>query len=118
VCHTANIQLIFSTPLIGRVCRGVELDPLYVDVVIRQYRAETGDALSAASLSSCETSRRWASKFGDDCGSRLGRKALRPLNPLSSPQGDSGVEIRHSCCLKIDREGQAVSQGSLCDNAD
>jgi DNA modification methylase len=27
----------------GRVCRGVELDPLYVDVIIRRYQAETGD---------------------------------------------------------------------------
>jgi hypothetical protein len=27
------------------------------------------------------------------------------------------MEICHSRCLKIDREGQAVSQGSLCDNA-
>jgi DNA modification methylase len=28
----------------GRVCRGVELDPLYVDVTIRRYEAATGDA--------------------------------------------------------------------------
>jgi DNA modification methylase len=27
----------------GRVCRGVELDPLYVDVIIRRYEAVTGD---------------------------------------------------------------------------
>src|SRR6202035_3460463 len=27
----------------GRVCRGIELDPLYVDVIIRRYEAETGD---------------------------------------------------------------------------
>ena len=26
----------------GRICRGVELDPLYVDVIIRRYDAETG----------------------------------------------------------------------------
>jgi DNA modification methylase len=26
----------------GRVCRGVELDPLYVDVIIRRYEATTG----------------------------------------------------------------------------
>jgi DNA modification methylase len=26
----------------GRVCRGVELDPLYVDVIIRRFEAETG----------------------------------------------------------------------------
>ena len=26
----------------GRVCRGIELDPLYVDVIIRRYEAATG----------------------------------------------------------------------------
>jgi DNA modification methylase len=26
----------------GRVCRGVELDPLYVDVIMRRYQAATG----------------------------------------------------------------------------
>ena len=28
----------------GRRCRGVEIDPLYVDVIIRRYQAETGRA--------------------------------------------------------------------------
>jgi DNA modification methylase len=28
----------------GRVCRGVELDPLYVDVIIRRYEAASGEA--------------------------------------------------------------------------
>ena len=27
----------------GRVCRGVELDPLYVDVIMRRYEAATGN---------------------------------------------------------------------------
>ena len=27
----------------GRVCRGIELDPLYVDVIIRRYEASTGN---------------------------------------------------------------------------
>ena len=27
----------------GRVCRGVELDPLYVDVIVRRYEAATGN---------------------------------------------------------------------------
>jgi DNA modification methylase len=26
----------------GRRCRGVEIDPLYVDVIVRRYQAETG----------------------------------------------------------------------------
>jgi DNA modification methylase len=28
----------------GRSCRGVELDPLYIDVVLRRYQAETGQS--------------------------------------------------------------------------
>jgi DNA modification methylase len=28
----------------GRICCGVELDPLYVDVIISRYEAETGHA--------------------------------------------------------------------------
>jgi DNA modification methylase len=28
----------------GHICRGVELDPLYVDVIIRRYEALTGEA--------------------------------------------------------------------------
>ena len=32
----------------GRVCRGVELDPLYVDVILRRYEAATGEAASSA----------------------------------------------------------------------
>lgn len=27
----------------GRVCRGIELDPLHVDVIISRYQALTGD---------------------------------------------------------------------------
>jgi DNA modification methylase len=42
----------------GRVCRGVELDPLYVDVIIRCYEAATGDP--AVLVETGETSRRWA----------------------------------------------------------
>jgi hypothetical protein len=30
----------------GRACRGVELDPLYVDVTIRRFEAATGDAVA------------------------------------------------------------------------
>jgi DNA modification methylase len=28
----------------GRVCRGVEIDPLYVDVLVRRYEGATGEA--------------------------------------------------------------------------
>ena len=26
----------------GRICRGIELDPLYIDVIVRRYEAATG----------------------------------------------------------------------------
>jgi DNA modification methylase len=32
----------------GRVCRGVELDPLYVDVIVRRFEASTGTAATLA----------------------------------------------------------------------
>ena len=27
----------------GRVCRGIELDPLYIDVIVRRYEAASGE---------------------------------------------------------------------------
>jgi DNA modification methylase len=30
------------------LCRGIELDPLYVDVIIRRYESETGAAVILA----------------------------------------------------------------------
>jgi DNA modification methylase len=37
----------------GRVCRGVEFDPLYVDVIVRRYEAATGN--SAVLVETSET---------------------------------------------------------------
>ena len=34
---------IIAAEATGRVCRGVEIDPLYVDVIIRRYETVTGD---------------------------------------------------------------------------
>ena len=42
----------------GRVCRGVELDPLYVDVIARRYEAATGN--QAVLVETEKPSRRWA----------------------------------------------------------
>jgi DNA modification methylase len=52
----------------GRVCRGVELDALYVDVIIRRYEAVTGAAAVLA-----ETGERFA-----DVAARRAGEALRP----------------------------------------
>ena len=34
---------LIASERVGRVCRGIEIDPLYVDVVIRRWQAYTGD---------------------------------------------------------------------------
>jgi len=52
----------------GRVCRGVELDPLYVDVIIRRYEAVTGDTAVLA-----ETGERFA-----DLAARRAAEAMQP----------------------------------------
>lgn len=38
-----SVSTLIAAQKTGRVCRGVELDPLYADVIIRRYQAETGD---------------------------------------------------------------------------
>jgi DNA modification methylase len=35
---------LIAAPRAGRICRGVEIDPLYVDLIIRRFEAETGVA--------------------------------------------------------------------------
>jgi hypothetical protein len=40
-CSTA--ATLTAADKIGRVCRGVELDPLYVDVIARRYQAAAGN---------------------------------------------------------------------------
>jgi DNA modification methylase len=35
---------LIAAQRVGRICHGVELDPLYVDVIIRRYQAETGQS--------------------------------------------------------------------------
>jgi DNA modification methylase len=39
-CSGSTLIAVEAT---GRVCRGVELDPLYVDVIVRRYEAATGN---------------------------------------------------------------------------
>ena len=52
----------------GRVCRGVEFDPLYVDVIIRRYEAATGEAAVLRETGEC---------FADLAARRAG-EAARP----------------------------------------
>ena len=60
----------------GRICRGVELDPLYVDVIIRRYEAETGHAAVLQ-----ETPRQNSSGGKQRLGhiSKMGNRYLRTL---------------------------------------
>ena len=37
-------SILIAAENTGRLCCGIELDPLYVDVIIRRYEAETGTA--------------------------------------------------------------------------
>jgi DNA modification methylase len=41
---SARALTLIAAENTGRVCCGIELDPLYVDVIIRRYEAETGIA--------------------------------------------------------------------------
>jgi hypothetical protein len=42
--HSSAQATLIAAEKTGRICRGVELDPLYVDVIVRRYEAATGDA--------------------------------------------------------------------------
>jgi DNA modification methylase len=35
---------LIATEKTGRICRGVELDPLYVDVIVRRYEAASNES--------------------------------------------------------------------------
>ena len=53
----------------GRMCRGIELDPLYNDVIIRRYEAETGVAaiLAESGETFKQLAARRVSKQNNDC---------------------------------------------------
>ena len=60
----------------GRVCRGVELDPLYVDVIIRRYEAASGEAQPSPGPGKVSMSWRRGAK------GRRPRPGLRKVNPV------------------------------------
>jgi hypothetical protein len=70
----------------GRVCCGVELDRLYVDVVIRRYEASTG--MAAILVDSGETFEQVATRRCDD--ERRSRLAASRIPEWTDPRG-----IRH-----------------------
>jgi 1,6-anhydro-N-acetylmuramate kinase len=67
----------------GRRCRGVEIDPLYVDVIIRRYQAETGrEAILEATG---ETFVALAARRRDERTDGSGDKA--PILPVGRDEG-------------------------------
>jgi DNA modification methylase len=53
----------------GRICRGLELDPLYVDVIIRRYGAATGKATAL-------------NQTGEDFSVLAARRAAEAASPV------------------------------------
>ena len=51
---------LFAAENTGRVCRGIELNPRYVDVIIRRYEEKTGAAVILADTG--ETSEKLAAR--------------------------------------------------------
>ncbi|MGI3900800.1 MAG: DNA-methyltransferase, partial [Janthinobacterium lividum] len=79
----------------GRVCRGIELDPLYVDVVIRRFQGATKQ--TAVLESSGETfaaleQRRLSESLGTDTGFKIGGEhGADPANTAPTEPGDAEV---------------------------
>ncbi len=44
--HSAPTLTLITADKTGRICRGVELDPLYVELIIRRYELTTGAGAS------------------------------------------------------------------------
>jgi DNA modification methylase len=64
-------SMLIAAERTGRRCRGVEIDPLYVDVIVRRYQAETGrDAILEATGETFTvlTARRHDEQAGGDDG--------------------------------------------------
>ena len=67
----------------GRVCRGVELDPHYVDVVARRFEAATG--LAATHVATGETfSAFW--RFGENAKRSLMKNTRHPDKSITAPK--------------------------------
>jgi len=63
----------------GRICRGVELDPLYVDVIVRRYQLTTGN--DAVLIETGETFEALAARSHRV---RLGRPFVWPVRFLTA----------------------------------
>jgi hypothetical protein len=87
----------------GRVCRGADLDPLYVDVIVRRFEAATGNQAvlvetgeTVEALATQDWKRRWA-KAGSSCRRR--RRRGTGLLPVKRA-GACTAEVRGSNPLR------------------
>jgi hypothetical protein len=68
---------------VGRVCRGIELDPLYIDAAVRRWQRDTGEA--AVHVASGQTfvtrerkiQRKVAGRVPPARGDQVGAKGVR-----------------------------------------
>jgi DNA modification methylase len=63
-------SMLIAAHKTGRVCRGLELDPLYVDVIVRRYEAHSGEA--AVLVETGETFEALAMRRASACGAPVG----------------------------------------------
>jgi DNA methylase/PDZ domain len=89
----------------GRICRGVELDPLYVDVIIRRYQAATGQA--AVLIETGETF--------EALGARRALAEMHPSRRLTSDLKEEVIDPTAPVLSPANRGGDDVTPPSIPD---
>jgi DNA modification methylase len=92
----------------GRICRGVELDPLYVDVIIRRFEAATGNRGVLANT-------------GETFVALAARRALAETPPSNGATSDIKEEVTApmvSVVYSADRGGDELPPPSILDPVD
>ena len=74
-------SMLIAANKTGRVCRGLELDPLYVDVIVRRYEAHSGEVAVLTVTN-------------DTFEALTMRRARRARGPATRPASNSGFAIR------------------------
>ena len=86
---------LIAADKIGRVCRGVELDPLYVDVIVRRFEAATGNQAVLV-----ETGETFEALATQDAGTGVG---LRPAPAVADEREAATGQARG--CLHCEVRG-------------
>jgi hypothetical protein len=102
----------------GRVCRGIELDPLYVDVIVRRYQTTTGnpavlvetgeafDLLAARTPKAIRNRARWARGKQQPWKRKFAARDFRPY--ASSYMSARSPEVRGSNPLSSTRKSAQI----------